>query len=256
MKVLSIMKHFRILFDLSVALGILLSFVSCSEDKHQELTTVNFQFDIQANGDPLIFDQEKYSTSSGQTITVERVKIYLSNIKLIEAGGEDFVVPDSYHLISFDNNQGTFVLKIENVPSRLQIESLQFSIGVDPEANTSIDHVGDLDPTNGMAWDWNTGYKFLLLEGRFFDSDVSNGKEIKMHIGTDKNYHTQIFTLSEAQSLEYEYTFYFSVDALAPFGALDLSEGTVFMNDPRGDQVANNFKEGFISLIGYEYSGL
>ena len=75
-------------------------------------------------------------------------------------------------------------------------DKLIFSIGVDSVANKGLDQSNDLDPSNDMSWDWNTGYKFLLLEGRY--STLSKKGGIVYHIGENKNYKTLQFNLVES----------------------------------------------------------
>jgi hypothetical protein len=69
---------------------------------------------------------------------------------------------------------------------------INFAVGVDKNRNTSIVQVGDLDPNNNMAWDWNTGYRFVVLEGRTKDN-----LGLVFHIGTDENYQTYTIKLSK-----------------------------------------------------------
>ncbi|SMD36817.1 hypothetical protein SAMN04488029_3084 [Reichenbachiella faecimaris] len=244
------MKHFLTLSKISVFLSVALVLGACSSDNNTEETkTVTFSFEVQADDQPLVFDDKKYLTPLNQLISFERINIYVSNVQLKgSSSGDLFIETDSYHLISFDAENGTANFEITNVPATLKVHEIILSIGVDTDANTSIDHVGDLDPTNGMAWDWNTGYKFLSLEGRYFDGDEPLGEEIKMHIGTDKNYYSRIFNVGEPVNLKEKDTFHFLVDGKAPFEHIDLSEGTVFMNDERGDEVAQNYRDGLIIL--------
>lgn len=248
MKLLLVMKHFLIHSKNSVLIVLGLIISACSDDA-TEPNSLTFEFIAKADNEILVFDSKKYSTQAQQSISFERIQLYLSNIQIKDAKTNTyFSEPDSYHLLSFDSNQGAVSFTVENVPSDFEISEIKMAIGVDPDANESIDHVGDLDPTNNMAWDWNTGYKFLSLEGRYFEGDEPLGEEIKMHIGTDKNYTTVSVLFNEPQAIVGDFNLIYTVDAMAPFGAIDLSEGTVFMNDERGDEVAENYKDGLILL--------
>ncbi|MEO9965524.1 MAG: MbnP family protein [Reichenbachiella sp.] len=241
------MKHFRTLLGLSVLIISLICLSACSSDDDIETKTLTFHFEAQALEESLIFEAKKYLTPSNQTMTFERIKIYLSNIQLKDKNtNEVYFELDSYHLISFDQDNATASFTVEGVPAAYVISEIGFHIGVNSEANTSIDHLGDLDPTNGMAWDWNTGYKFLLLEGRYFSTNNPIGEEIKMHIGTDKNYFSYDWSPDQPIAMSQDQEISFIVDGFAPLGTIDFSEGTVFMNDERGDEVAQNYKMGLI----------
>ncbi len=222
---------------------------ACSSDEAEESNALIFNFSVKVDNEILIFGSKKYVTPSQQQVSFDRIEFYLSNIQLKDANSNIvYTEPDSYHLVSFDADHLTASITVEGVPSEIEIAELLMAIGVDAEANASIDHVGDLDPTNGMAWDWNTGYKFFLMDGRYFDKDDPLGEEIKMHIGTDKNYFVMSQVFSEPFSIVGDFTLGYSVDAMAPIGDLDFDQGTVFMNDERGDQVADNYKNALLIL--------
>src|SRR5690606_18580217 len=55
-------------------------------------------------------------------------------------------------------------LDIDNVPAGYYVE-IQYTMGVDSEKNVSGAQVGALSLSNGMFWDWNSGYIMLKAEG-------------------------------------------------------------------------------------------
>lgn len=239
------MKIFQILLKTSLWFGVFL--LACSNDDEAETKSLTFDFTVKVSEEDLVFDYKKYVTPSNQQVVYERLNIYLSNVQIVyDETDEVFSEPDSYHLIGFDADASTASFTIKDIPANYKVSAIRMAIGVDAEANTSIDHVGDLDPTNGMAWDWNTGYKFLSLEGRYFAENDPLGEEIKMHIGTDENYFEKVYPFESPVDLNQIETVQFVVDAMSPFGTIDLSEGTVFMNDERGNQVAENYKDALI----------
>jgi len=71
-----------------------------------------------------------------------------------------------------------------------EYSKLNFSIGVDSIKNTSLDNSGDLDISNSMAWDWNTGYKFVVMEGKYFNDTSNPNTSIPLvfHIGLNPSY--------------------------------------------------------------------
>lgn len=249
MKILSIMKIFQTLLNRSLWVPLVMLLCTCTDDD-SSLRSLTLIFKAQVGGEPVEFETRKYQSPTQQSINFERLKVYISNIELVDnEANAVFIEPDSYHLLSFDAENDSAFFEIRNIPMTFNVDEIRFGIGVDAEANSSIDHVGDLDPTNSMAWDWNTGYKFVLLEGRYFPDGDDIGEEIKMHIGTDDNYTINQIGFTEPISLEENRIRYMYVNALVPFGTIDLSEGTVFMNDERGNEVARNYSNGFISLF-------
>ncbi|MEP2026629.1 MAG: MbnP family protein [Reichenbachiella sp.] len=241
------MKNFLIRF--SFWFVVLCGIIACSTDDVIETKSLTFNFTIKADLEDMVFESKKYLTPFNQQITFERFSIYLSNVALRDLEtNEVYKEVDSYHLISFDSENGTASFTIDQIPASYQISEIKMAIGVDAEANTSIDHVGDLDPTNGMAWDWNTGYKFFLMEGRYFAEEDPVGEEIKMHIGMDKNYFEKGWLLDAPIFMLQDRSIDFHVNGYVPIGTIDFSEGTVFMNDERGDEVAQNYKEGLLEV--------
>ena len=112
----------------------------------------------------MALNELRYSNPGGEgSFRVRDFQFFVSNIRLMSDSAE-FVEPESYHLVRFDGDDGTFVITIENVP-RHDFRQIEFGIGVDPAANGSLESVGELDPNGRMAWNWETGYKFVLIEG-------------------------------------------------------------------------------------------
>ena len=68
----------------------------------------------------------------------------------------------------------------------MDYERIELGIGVDPAANKSIEQRGDLDPNGRMAWTWEVGYKFVLLEGTLERGSAS--VPLVYHVGFDENY--------------------------------------------------------------------
>jgi hypothetical protein len=121
-------------------------------------------------------------------INLRQCDLYLSNFKLVRQDGTVWKEANSYHLIRLpDSGASNPTLTIKDFPSGTYAY-FEYSFGVDSASNLSLDHRGDLDPTNGMAWDWNTGYRFLVMEGTYKKAGVS--KNFLWHIGTNKNYRT------------------------------------------------------------------
>jgi hypothetical protein len=135
--------------------------------------------------EPLVLNECRYANPGGEgRFKVRDFQFFLSNIRLVSSTGA-FVEPDSYHLVRFDGAEPAFIIVLHKVPRR-NYERIEFGIGVDAAANRSLQSRGDLDPNGRMAWTWEVGYKFVLLEGTLLRGDASD--PLVYHVGFDENY--------------------------------------------------------------------
>lgn len=104
-----------------------------------------------------------YVTAQNDSVKIELVKLYISNIRLYFNNGEVFNEPNSYHLLDTDQ-PNSFNIALHNVPAH-KISHIGFSLGIDSLANTAGALEGDLDPSKGMYWAWQSGYINLKIEG-------------------------------------------------------------------------------------------
>ncbi|GAA0858998.1 MbnP family protein [Aliiglaciecola litoralis] len=163
---------------------------------------------------PLVFDQYRYANPGGDGLfKIRDLQLFVSNLTLV---GQDnrFVLPDSYHLLRFDLNEGWFDIDI-TYPADINVAAIELGIGVDPQANGTIKIAGDLDPNGRMAWSWDVGYKFLLLEGA-----IKIGEEFSplvYHVGFDENYQVVQIPLDKKALQSSPAKINFSLDFMALF---------------------------------------
>jgi len=135
--------------------------------------------------EPLVLNQDRYPNPGGKgRFKVRDFQFFLSNIRLVSATGT-YLESDSYHLVRFDGEEPGFVIMLHEVPRR-NYERIEFGIGVDATANKSLKQRGDLDPNGRMAWNWEVGYKFVLLEGTLLRGDAND--PLVYHVGFEENY--------------------------------------------------------------------
>jgi hypothetical protein len=133
----------------------------------------------------LVLNQPRYPNPGGEGhFKVRDFQFFLTNIRLVSAAGA-YVESDSYHLVRFDGDGPIFVIQLHGVPRR-SYERIEFGIGVDAAANRSLKQLGDLDPNGRMAWNWEVGYKFVLLEGALLRNTATNA--LVYHVGFNENY--------------------------------------------------------------------
>lgn len=126
------------------------------------------------------------SAEANFEIAFDRLRYWVSNVKLIRSTGEEVAIPDAYYLIE---ETGEVVVQhlttgnlypatkrdeitVKNVPSG-SYTGVKFSIGVDPKYNDNITlTAGELGLLKGMGfsdgWMWFTSYIFQKLDAQMF----------------------------------------------------------------------------------------
>jgi hypothetical protein len=135
------------------------------------------QFHIQFGNAPLELG-EKY-ISKNDTLQIEALKFYVSNIEIQYADASVYKPKNDYHLIDIEDLN---TLKIPISESKKTIKKITFNIGVDSLASVSGALGGDLDPAKGMYWAWQSGYINMKIEGKS-KSCKTRKNEFQFHIG-------------------------------------------------------------------------
>lgn len=135
---------------------------------------LNFQ------NEPLVLKDKKYVTKTNDTVTITKMKFYLSNIVLELEDGTQYKESNSFHLVDAET-LSSLEFYLKNVPD-IKIKKIGFAVGIDSKNSISEKFDGDLDPALGMYWAWNTGYINMKLEGKS-SSCTSVKKEFQFHIG-------------------------------------------------------------------------
>lgn len=238
-----------------VCLCVLLT--SCEKKENIATASVSINFANLMGGNPLQLENTTYTAALGGRFTVNELKYYVSNIKLIDSQtGKIFTVPDSYHLIERKSDTHIDEVVIKNVTLG-KYDQIEFAVGIDKARNLSTDQVGDLDPSNNMAWDWKTGYKFLLLEGNVFLS-TGERRGLIYHVGADENYRTIRLSFPSVENLKVEegknLTINISVEIAKLFNSpnrIDIEQHRTVMFGEVATKVADNYATMFsIEKVG------
>jgi hypothetical protein len=166
-----------------------LSFIACKKDD-QPISTgkVTLQFSPVVDGQNLVLDDQEFTNAAGNKYKVEKLKYYVSKLSFTKTDGSKVEFPDGYFLIEETGLSNRREITIENMPVG-NYSSFSFAIGVDSARNFSTEMVGDLNPNNDMAWNWVSGYKFFMLEGKF--TTAANATDAMVfHIGGNRSYRT------------------------------------------------------------------
>lgn len=163
---------------------------SCQDDKKSpepvnpnQTGTLTLKFENVVGAQALLLNTNDYTNAASETFKVTAFKYYVSNIKVERTDGSFYTVPqDSSYFLIDEAVPASKSVKLK-VPYG-SYKGFTFILGVDSLRNTMdlTRRTGALDPANGMYWAWNSGYKFLLLEGTS-PAITSSGGVFKIHVG-------------------------------------------------------------------------
>ena len=161
----------------------------------QKPKTVTLRFVGKVGEQPLELNQFRYSNPGGPgQFKLRDVQLFISNLSFISES-RHYSVPDSYHLVRFMPGNNVFDIDLQ-LPAGFDASGFTMGVGVDPKANGTIYFSGDLDPNSRMAWSWDVGYKFVLLEGTL--ETEGEQQPLVYHVGFDENYARVDFNFDEA----------------------------------------------------------
>lgn len=107
---------------------------------------------------------------------IEELRFYISEIALYNKGNLVWKDNVPAHLIDFKDSSSQYIQL--NFDEELKYDELKFNLGIDSALNSSGALGGDLDPTKGMYWSWQSGYINFKLEG-----STINKEKFQYHIG-------------------------------------------------------------------------
>ncbi|QNL22288.1 hypothetical protein HZR84_10160 [Hyphobacterium sp. CCMP332] len=255
------MKHLIALIILSSII-----IISCDNDDDPvvvpETTTdlvLNFEFKV--GTEALELGTGRYVLGNEDTVSIDQFKFILSNLTLRQSDGGKWIDEEGYYLVKASNGVTNFQLTIEDVPVG-NYSSMEFHIGMDSAMNFKPESFPILFQQEGMYWDWNTGYKFLLLEGRYFSDSLStpnNSTGLTAHIGDMINLEIPQFSFSDTLILESENAgrVNFNVDLGKIYtepNVLSLKEANNrnIMGGPNALLIVENYGNGMIVITSIE----
>ena len=168
---------------LFLVLLLLLCFKGTSQNKADSLS---LNFNVKFNHEPLSF-RKQYITSNKDTVAFETFKCYISSVQIYYSDNSIFTEKDSYHLLDIENPNSLY-FPIAKATNKI-ISKVVFNIGIDSLTSNAGALAGDLDPTKGMYWAWQSGYINMKIEGKS-SSCKTRKNEFQFHIGgyTQPNY--------------------------------------------------------------------
>ncbi len=121
----------------------------------------------------------KSYTSANDTLQLSLVKFYISNVAIEYKNGLFYKQKNSFHLIDIENEKS---LQFSIPKNKNPISNVIFNIGIDSTMSVSGALAGDLDPTKGMYWAWQSGYINMKIEGTS-SSCKTRKNDFQFHIG-------------------------------------------------------------------------
>jgi hypothetical protein len=94
--------------------------------------------------------------------------------------GTIFQEKNSFHLLDLEN-PASLQFSLSPLPQK-KVHFLRFNLGIDSLTSVSGALEGDLDPTNGMYWAWQSGYINFKIEGKS-PSCKTRKNEFHFHVG-------------------------------------------------------------------------
>ena len=237
---------------LSIIAAVIITTVGCKkDDPYVEPTvqgTVNLNISTEVNGTPVTLNSTLYDVS-GYRYVPTLFKLYISNISFTKSDGTEVFAKDVELIDLNDLPNGQTFSRSYDIGYG-DYTGIKFWIGVDSTMN-SIDPstYGSEHPLSlftGTYWDWNTGYRFLMLEG-VYDTLLNNTapldptKTFTYHTGTNSLYAEadlsnaqQSFNLGSTNTT-YNYDLVFDMNKI-----LYNSTDTIVIKDDRVTHTTNN----------------
>ncbi len=146
----------------------------------QNTTNISVSFSAVFNGfEPLILDSA-YVLKNSSSIKFETLKYYVSALQFIKNNEVVFTEKNSFHLIDIAHNSSQ-TIEVECL-HKINFDKIQFNVGIDSVTNCAGAMAGDLDPTKGMYWTWQSGYINFKLEGASSQCTRVNN-QFQLHLG-------------------------------------------------------------------------
>lgn len=115
-----------------------------------------------------------------ESIIINACRFYVSGVRLLQDGAIVWQEQSVYHLVDATIPHSMhFEL---NVPDHLAFSDVSFNLGIDSLTNVQGALGGNLDPTQGMYWAWQSGYINLKLEGQKRKAD-GQMQDFQFHLG-------------------------------------------------------------------------
>lgn len=131
-------------------------------------------------GKLLQLNKSYFSAQHQDSISIATLRFYISDLTFYQDEHAIFSLPKKYWLLDLEEINS--LSQLLEFPEGRQPNKIKFKLGIDSLTNVSGAMAGDLDPTKGMYWTWQSGYVNFKLEGQSSICPARNNR-FQFHIG-------------------------------------------------------------------------
>ena len=174
------------LFALALLFFISFTFTACDDDDDNPEpveSVVFFEFEHYIDGNPVTFNQIMYTNEFGNEYSVETLKYFISEIRLMHSDGTEYLVDTAFYVDGTD--EATMMTSQGVLIPNGDYESISFIFGLSKEMNTPGRFPNA--PESNMEWPpaMGTGYHYMKLEGKIDSAGTINN--FQAHTGPTMN---------------------------------------------------------------------
>jgi hypothetical protein len=256
-----------------------LALAACSDDGNEVTPTpgeVSVVFDARYGtsdfqlNTPLNYTLQNANGTFELRYEFSKFRYWVSNVTLVKANGDEYLIPDSYFLIeetnTIDVQDGSFgktypatkreEIKLNDIPAG-EYTAIKFSLGVDSEYNDNLTmRAGELNPLSGMAtedWMWFTSYIFTSTAGKItWVKETPETKDFSWETGSNEVFAEKEITFSQPLTIDGEGNSKIELEVdVKKFINLELPWANNFIGASQTalmQQLTNNFVNDAVSL--------
>ena len=202
-------------------------FISIQLNAQKSPDSLHLNMDILFDTKPIQLNTN-YISRISDTLNFSAIKFYLSSFEFHFTDNSVYKEVNSYHLIDIENpNSKKLSFSKTNFKNKT-LKSVQFNIGVDSLMSVSGAMNGNLDPTKGMYWAWQSGYINMKIEGKSQSCNTRKNK-FQFHIGgyLEPNYAMRTFNFNFNDNIKKEINLVMDLGKL--FSKIHLKEENTIM---------------------------
>jgi len=143
---------------------------------------------------PIVLANDAFKINNADQLQIQVLRFYISGIRFLKNGKVVLKEENSFHLIDAVASKSLSINIAK--PGNIVFDEIQFNLGIDSTTNEAGVKGGELDPTKGMYWAWQSGYINFKLEGTSSNCNTRNN-EFQFHLGgyLPPNYSMQLVSL-------------------------------------------------------------
>ena len=138
----------------------------------------------------IIHPNQSLSRPDFAPIYLSKLQWYLSGFQLLQNDSIVWEESNSYHLMDISKPSSMTI----SFPDSISFSSVRCLLGIDSITQMSGVYSGDLDPTTGMYWTWQSGYIHVKIEGTCLDCPTRKNK-FQYHLGGFQGENNSLQTL-------------------------------------------------------------